>query len=106
MTQELMSAPTATGLPGWGAAAAFDGRARVNGLALRLSRTIGVARALVRGGRQLDLTGIDDGVGLLCAKILDLPDQEARTMLPALLDVLGQVEALQAALRISAEPSC
>jgi hypothetical protein len=74
-------------------------KARLLGeMALRLMRTIGVARALVRSGRTLDLRGIEDGVGLLCAQVLDLPPEQGRTLLARLQDVLADVDALASAL--------
>jgi hypothetical protein len=76
-----------------------DEKARLLGdMALRLMRTIGVARALVRSGRTLDLRGIEDGVGMLCAQVLDLPPPQGRTLLTQLQDVLAEVDALGAAL--------
>ena len=68
-------------------------------LAERLSRAIAVARALHLAGRVVDLAGIEDGVGLLCARTLDLPPELARAMLPTLHDMLAQVESMDFALR-------
>jgi hypothetical protein len=78
---------------------------RLGVLAGRLARTLGLARALAQNGRTLDLSGIDDGIGMLCAQTLDLDQPEARQMLPLLHEVLGQVNALDATLRGGAEPS-
>jgi hypothetical protein len=72
---------------------------RVNELAARVSRTLGVARALAENGRRLDLDGIQDGIGILCAQTLDLPTQDARCMLPVLREVLAKVNALSATLQ-------
>jgi len=72
---------------------------RVNELALRVTRTLGVARALAERGRRLDLAGIEDGIGILCAQTLDLPTQDARCMLPVLREVLAQLNALSAAIQ-------
>ena len=71
---------------------------RLQDLASRLLRTIGVARALVRNGRTLNLAGLDDGVGLLCAQALDLPYASGQAMLPRLREVLASVDDLTAAL--------
>jgi hypothetical protein len=68
-------------------------------MAERLARTVAVARALILAGRTVDLAGIQDGIGLLCAKTLDLPPQQARRMLPALLEMCGQIDSLTSALR-------
>ncbi len=70
----------------------LDRRQRLIVMASRLSRTIGIARALAQNGRTVDLTGLDDGIGMLCAQTLDLPTEEGRTLLPMLADVLQQVE--------------
>ncbi len=77
----------------------LDRPQRLTVLASRLSRTIGIARALAQNGRTVDLTGLDDGIGMLCAQTLDLPAQEGRTLLPLLADVLLQVNTLAAALQ-------
>jgi hypothetical protein len=71
---------------------------QLGNMALRLMRTIGIARALVRSGRTLDLRGIEDGIGLLCAQILDLPTRQGRTLLCQLQDLLAEVDALAVAL--------
>lgn len=74
-------------------------------LAERLSRTLAVARALAISGRQIDLNGIQDGVGLLCAKTLDLPRADARRLLPALHEVLAQIDSLRLALPPPGHPT-
>jgi hypothetical protein len=65
----------------------------------RIQRTLGIATALVDGGRILDLSGIDDGIGILCAQTLDLAPGEARVMLPYLNAVLAQADRLSDAIR-------
>ena len=54
----------------------LDRPQRLTVLASRLSRTIGIARALAHNGRTVYITGLDDGIGMLCAQTLDLPTQE------------------------------
>jgi hypothetical protein len=74
-------------------------------LAERITRTLAVARALIVSGRDVDLAGIEDGIGMLCAKTLDLPNEQARSMLPALYDMRVQVDRLSVALRqIGSDP--
>ena len=68
-----------------------------------LARTICIARALVENGRPVDLAGLDRGVGLLCAKALDLPAEAGRSVRPSLLTLLGEVDGLTAALRSQAQ---
>jgi hypothetical protein len=65
-------------------------------LADRLTRTVSIARALVEAGRAVDLAGLEDGVGLLCAKTLDMPMPESRQMLPAMLELRAQIDSLTA----------
>jgi len=65
----------------------------------RIQRTLGIAHALVEGGRILDLTGLEDGIGILCAQTLDLAPGEARVMLPYLNAVLARADRLSAAIR-------
>lgn len=68
-------------------------------LASRLARSMAVARALIRAGRTLDLAGLDDGVGLLCAQTLDLPPAQAVTVLPCLTLLAQELDLLQQSLR-------
>jgi hypothetical protein len=72
---------------------------RLRDMAARLKRTVGVARALIRAGRTLDLSGIDDGVGLLCAQALDLPTEQGQLMAGLLRDLLADIDGLMDALR-------
>jgi hypothetical protein len=68
--------------------------AQLQVLAERLSRTLAVARALALAGRHVELAGIQDGVGLLCAKTLDLDRPHARGLLPALHELTAQIDSL------------
>jgi hypothetical protein len=61
-------------------------------------QTLGVARGFVEAGRSVDLAGLEDQVGLLCAKALDLPPAEGRMMRGELVALLARVDALTAAL--------
>jgi len=72
---------------------------RLVSLAERLSRTLAVARALVLSGRDIDLSGIQDGIGVLCAKTLDLVPEQGRLMLPMLHEMKAQIESLSQAMR-------
>ena len=64
----------------------------------RLGRTLGLARALAQNDRRVDLSGIEDGIGLLCAQTMDLPREEGRAMLPYLFELLGQLDSLRSVL--------
>ena len=68
-------------------------------LAERLIRTLAVGRALVVAGRTVDMSGIQDGIGLLCAKTLDLSPRQGKQMLPALLELTAQIDSMSRALR-------
>lgn len=61
-----------------------------------LAATLDDARAGVAAGDALDLTGMDERVGGLCAAVASLPRDEARALtvgLERLLDVLGALAA-------------
>ena len=64
-----------------------------------LARTICIARVLVENGRQVDLAGLDRGVGLLCAKAFDLPPETGRSLRPHLIALLSAADQLTEALR-------
>lgn len=70
-----------------------------------VARTVCIARALVDNGRIVDLAGLDRGVGLVCAKALDLPYQQGRGMREHLAALLGEVDSLTESLRRSQEPA-
>ncbi|MGX9962793.1 hypothetical protein ACVFYP_05690 [Roseomonas sp. F4] len=58
--------------------------------------TVMMARALVEGGRLIDLQGLDRDATALCAAVLALRDAEARSLRPALEALLHQVNDLTA----------
>ena len=87
--------------PGWCDSDACD---RLATLAERLSRTVAVARGLTAANRQVDLAGFEDGVGLLCAKTLDLDFTESRRLLPALLELRAQIDGLSATIAGTRDP--
>ena len=64
-----------------------------------LARTICIARVLVENGRTIDLAGLDRGVGLLCAKALDLPAEIGRSVRPNLIALIAEVDRLTVALQ-------
>jgi hypothetical protein len=87
----------------WGAgneaAAVAAAHVRLLLLADRLTRTVSVARALIATGRTVDLSGFEDGVGVLCAKTLDMHREESRPLLPAMLELAAQIDRLSLAVR-------
>jgi hypothetical protein len=63
-----------------------------------VTQTLDVARGLVEVGPSVDLAGLEDQVGLLCAKALDLSPAGGRIILAELVTTLARVEALSVAL--------
>ena len=61
----------------------------------RLSDTIALARVLVQSGAAVDLAGLDQEVGDLCAGAIALPRAEARDMASPLSDLLAELEQLE-----------
>jgi len=68
--------------------------AAVLALADAIGRTIFVARQLIEGGRQVDLAGFDGGIGLLCAKVLDLQPETGRMLRGRLIALLEDLDAM------------
>ncbi|KAA5611116.1 hypothetical protein [Rhodovastum atsumiense] len=63
-----------------------------------LAATLHLARALVAARRNLDLAGLDQEAGRLCAAILDLPPAEGLALRPRLISLLADLDALSADL--------
>ncbi len=61
-----------------------------------------VALALVAAERPIDLAGLDQRVGRVCAQALDLPPAEGRALRPRLAALLAGIEALAALLAAAA----
>ncbi len=59
-----------------------------------LGGTVTVARALVEGGRRVDLEGLDRDATALCAALMTLDAEDARTLRPLLEGLLRQVDGL------------
>lgn len=74
----------------------------VAALAEGIERMLSLAEAMVAAGRSLDLSGLDQAVGLLCAKALDLPPEEASRIRPQLIASLRALDRLSASLRENA----
>jgi hypothetical protein len=70
----------------------------MRGLADSLSQMLRMTRALVAGGRSVDITGLDRQIGLLCDKTLDLPPEDGRTLRPLLVSLLTDLDALSSAV--------
>ncbi len=63
-----------------------------------LRQSLGLARALAGRGRAIELDGVQGGVGLLCAKALDLPPDQGRTLRIALISLRDEIDRLSAAM--------
>ena len=61
-----------------------------------LGGTVAVARALVDGGRIIDLSGLERDCAMLCAALMALDVADARRLKPALEELLYQVNRLAA----------
>jgi hypothetical protein len=64
----------------------------------QLGRTLGIARSLIRAGKQVDLTGLDAEMGFVCARMLDLPPEDGRALHPDLLALRAELESLSETL--------
>jgi len=64
-----------------------------------MTSTVCVARALVMAGCRIDLEGLDQEVGDLCAEAIALPRAEGEALVPALETLLREVDQLLAELR-------
>ena len=73
-------------------------------LAKALYATIGVACALARMGRRLDLTGLDTQVGFLCAKALDLNPEDGRELHQELIAMRLGLASLAELMRLIPPP--
>jgi len=94
-----MTKPAASDHPAFWSHPVHDAAADIASMSKALLVTVSMAAGLTAGGRRVDLTGLDNAVGLLCAKTLDLPPAEGRAACAALLTLLTQVDALSLALR-------
>lgn len=73
-------------------------------LADGLGQMLRIAHALIEGGREIDLAGLECQIGLLCAKMLDLPTEEGRALRPLLHDLRAGIDTLTAAIASRARP--
>jgi len=57
-----------------------------------------LARGIAASGRHVDLRGLDDMVGRLCARCLDLPPADGRRMALLLTELHVEINALNATM--------
>lgn len=62
-----------------------------------------VAHLLAQSRRSIDLAGLEQEIGRLCAASLDLAPAEGRAMRPLLIGVLAELDKLAAGVRALAE---
>lgn len=67
-----------------------------------LRQSLRLARALAGQNRPVELEGMQDSVGLVCAKSLDLAPHEGRTLRVALVALREEFDQLSATLRARA----
>ena len=89
-------------LPGFWPAPAHNAGAEVEALAQQVRQIMALARGLASAGRPVELLGLDRTVGVLCAKMLDLPTEQGRGTRLALADLLSELDALSATLHAGA----
>lgn len=92
-----MTTPSTAPPPAW--PPAHDAAVAVTALSHLVRDTLAIATGLAAGGRRVDVTGLDDTVGLLCAKALDLPPEQGRAARAELLALLADLDALGTVLR-------
>ena len=73
-------------------------------MATGLLHTVRIAAALIEAGRTVDLGGIDDLIGRLCARALDLPPEQGSKVAPDLRRLLTEIDRLHARLAGRADP--
>ena len=75
-----------------------DALAAVGAYCDAILRTIAIARTMLDAGQNVDVAGLDGGIGLLCAKTLDLPPALGRGFRPRLMTVLQELDAMTLAM--------
>lgn len=65
----------------------------------RLTNTLAIASSLATAGRTIELSGLQAATGRLCAHVLDLPPDLGLRFRPALVDLQGRINALEALVR-------
>ena len=80
----------------------YDPEADILVLSAQTMRMIAVAQALVTSQRYIDVQGLQDHVGLLCAKALDLPPSRTGFLKLELRRLASAIDTLTATLRMNA----
>ncbi len=90
---------TAAPLPFPASGSDFDPEAEVLAFAEQTARMIAVAQALVASQRHVDVQELQDHIGLLCAKALDLPTSRTGFLKLELKRLVSGLDALNASMR-------
>jgi hypothetical protein len=77
----------------------YDPVTQIGALAEQVSRMLAIAGALAASRRRVDLDGLQNNVGLLCARALDLPPQEAGLARAEMIRLVAGLDALTATMR-------
>ena len=77
---------------------------RVTVLIEQAQKLIQIARALAATNRPVDLDGLADLVGLLCAQTLDLQPEQGRMLRAPMTALLAECDALNNTLRHPTRP--
>ena len=72
--------------------------AKLDAMAEGVLALLRTARGLAGGGRRVDLAGLDDMVGVLCAQTLDLPLADGRRFGAKLQRIDAELDLLKLAL--------
>ena len=80
----------------------FDPVAEVLALSEQTARMVAVAQALVTSQRHVDVQGLQNQVGLLCAKALDLPATQTGFVKLELQRLASGLDALNTSMRENA----
>lgn len=77
----------------------FDPELEVLSLAEQTARMVAVTQALVASQRHVDIGGLQNQVGLLCAKALDLPPSKTGFLKLELRRLASSLDLLNATMR-------
>jgi len=81
------------------AGAAAENAAALAMMVEAMTGAVALARALVLVGRRIDLEGLDREIGEMCAEAIELPREHGRPLLPPLVALHAEVDALIGELR-------
>ncbi len=94
--------PRAERLPNFPPGSGFDPERELLAFAEQTVRIVAVAQALVASRRTVDVVGLQQQIGLLCAKALDLPPNQTGFARIELQRLATGLAALQSAMRQNA----